>query len=117
MERKSSKILLGILILAVLLIPVLCLSGGLDHDCPCSETGCGHEDECASDPCAVMLRGNEAQGNVGLAALETTLAAGFHAIISTIGALDNPSGSFLLRQPPPCAARIPFHHRDMPPRI
>lgn len=34
-------------------LPSLCTSGVLVHACDCeSSTGCGHETECADDPCA-----------------------------------------------------------------
>lgn len=45
-------------------MPALCAGGVLLHSCDCGHTdGCGHESECATDPCEVALarphEGNE----------------------------------------------------------
>lgn len=58
MGRAITRLLgAGILLFAgvwsFVALPALCVSGVLVHACDCeSSTGCGHETECADDPCA-----------------------------------------------------------------
>jgi len=38
------------------LAPTACLSGVLDHFCPCeAEIECGHELDCSADPCNIVV--------------------------------------------------------------
>lgn len=40
----------------IFLAPLLCVGGVLDHHCDCDdEIACGHEDECAADPCRAFI--------------------------------------------------------------
>ena len=47
------------LVWTVLLGPALCVGGLMEHACDCEgvvEVDCEHEDACATDPCAPLLR-------------------------------------------------------------
>ena len=53
---KIKWTLLLALVWTMLLAPSACLSGIFDHFCPCCpEISCGHEVECSSDPCNLIL--------------------------------------------------------------
>ena len=52
--KKHFPILIAVL-WTVFLVPVACLSGALEHYCSsCTNTECGHEVECDSDPCQIL---------------------------------------------------------------
>lgn len=55
MGRNS--VLCNLLAMALLVAtPVLCIGGLISHPCECGdEIGCGHETDCASDPCNFVL--------------------------------------------------------------
>jgi hypothetical protein len=51
------RVLLSIVAVWALLVPSLCLAGAFGH--PCDDCGdgltCGHEEECAEDPCSEAM--------------------------------------------------------------
>lgn len=53
---KANWTLLIALVWTLFLAPSACLSGVFDHFCPCCpEVSCGHEVECSTDPCNLIL--------------------------------------------------------------
>jgi hypothetical protein len=56
--------LLAVLVWSLLLLPLLCVTGVVAHPCPeCpAEVECGHEADCAADPCVVETSGLELSG-------------------------------------------------------
>ena len=53
---KVNWTLLIALAWTLLLAPSACQLGMFDHFCPsCTEEACGHEEECSSDPCNLVL--------------------------------------------------------------
>ena len=53
---NAKHTLLVVLFWTLFLAPSACLSGYLDHGCfSCAEVSCGHEDDCISDPCNIIM--------------------------------------------------------------
>lgn len=52
----SKQTLLIAVLWTLLLAPSACLSGAMDHFCPCCpDIACGHEIECSADPCNIVV--------------------------------------------------------------
>jgi hypothetical protein len=118
MNRRTVAILLAIVVLV--LLPALCLGGLLEHACGCDAGACGHEGDCASDPCAdTIARGGELDNVLGLPAPEqigsvtpvaVASALAFGAAVGGPRRWDEVNGS-------PPVSRLPFHASDVPLRI
>lgn len=109
--RRSTLLFAGVWTFVAL--PALCTSGILVHACDCeSSTGCGHETECADDPCAsVALAREETAGDqlVGLlvnAPLEPAIVEVFGAALIVASDVAIDSFSTLLA--------VPFFFSDIP---
>ena len=71
MNRFRTYFCIAIGVWALLLMPALCVGGVLIHPCDCTHSGdedhpekggCGHESQCAADPCGdVVTRPSETQ--------------------------------------------------------
>ena len=102
--------------LCVFLTPILCMSGVLDHPCDCdAEMACGHEADCAADPCRAFVAARSSSRSTPLVAYGSfpvpAFAAGPCALLSVRAIVP-------LRH---CAdeqtahtCRLPFPRSDMP---
>ena len=95
-------------------LPSLCTSGVLVHACDCeSSTGCGHETECADDPCASVAPPREETAGDHLVSLlldsplePLAMDAGGEGLMP---ACDMPMDSlFFVRDVPVFRSDIPF---------
>ena len=95
-------------------LPSLCTLGVLVHACDCeSPTGCGHETECADDPCASVATPREETAGDQLAGLLLDAPLEPMALDATgeglNSACDVPMDSFFsLRDVPLFLSDIPF---------
>ena len=103
--------LLCLTIGTVLLSPVLCLGGVLEHACECEneQAACQHEDDCPGDPCSVPLSAGDPGGPGPLA---TSLSAWSSAALDP-GRSIAPSSSAMVE----VARKLPYPPSDRPLRI
>ena len=99
---------------ALLLAPGLCLAGALEHLCSdCTEgASCGHEDDCADDPCGDVLLRPDTDSSGGVSAPSS--AAPTAALPAAPRFLDL---SPLLRAPSLPGKKLPRPESDLPLRI
>lgn len=110
MDRRRG-IALGVVV-AVLLLPVLCLGGFLGHGCGWGGVPCDH-DTCAADPCGVLTRSVRSDDGV-----PDLMAPVLSAIVSRVDLELAPSERHRRRrqaEPPP--RTLACHASDVPLRI
>ena len=110
MDRRTAVILLALL--ALLVIPAVCLGGAMDHPCGCTAAFCGHEVGCGSDPCS-PLRADEVESGSQSPDLELSAAPVVLSIDLTLLA----TGGCKIVKPPPLPCGFPYHASDVPLRI
>ncbi len=100
----------------VVLTPILCMSGVLDHHCDCdAERACQHEEECAADPCRAFVAARSSSRSTQLLAHDSfpvpAFAAGPNAL-PPVRATTHLHRCADERTADAC--RLPFPRSDMP---
>ncbi len=100
----------------VVLTPILCMSGVLDHHCDCdAEMACQHEGECAADPCRAFVAARSSSRSTQLPAHDSFLVPAFAA--GPYALLPVRATTHLQRyadEQASDACRLPFPRSDMP---
>ena len=102
--------------LCVFLAPILCMSGVLDHHCDCdAEMVCGHEADCAADPCRAFVAARFSSRSTSLVAQDSFPLPSFaaslcavlpaHAMVPLRHCADEQTAH---------ACRLPFPRSDVP---
>ena len=110
MDRRTAIIVLALL--ALVLIPVFCLGGVLDHPCGCTAAICGHEVGCGADPCSIV-RASEVESGSQSPELELSAAP----VVLSIDLALLATGGCEIVKPPPLPRGFPYHASDVPLRI
>lgn len=110
MDRRTAVIVIALLALVV--IPALCLGGAADHACGCTAAFCGHEVGCGADPCS-PVRADEVESGSQAPGLELSAAPIVFAIDLPLLA----TGGWEIVKPPPLSRGVPYHASDVPLRI
>jgi len=101
------------LLFVLLVVPALCAGGLLEHVCDCGESvTCGHEDECADDPCVTVTRveDQDAQANFEYEGPSVQVA-----ILTLAAELAAVNWEWSLRRPqPPDRWNLPYAQSDQP---
>ncbi len=102
--------------LCVFLAPILCMGGVLDQHCDCdAEMACGHEEDCAADPCRSLVAARSSSRSTPLLAYDSFPVPAFTAGLC---ALLPVRASMLLRhyaeEQTAHACRLPFPRSDVP---
>jgi hypothetical protein len=100
----------------VLLTPILCMGGVLDHHCDCeAEMACRHEAECAADPCRALVAVRSNSRTIPRLAHESfpapVCATGPYALLTLHGAPPLRRSS---DEHAPDDCRLPFPRSDLP---
>ena len=84
-SMNAKHTLLVVLFWTLFLAPSACLSGYLDHGCfSCAEVSCGHEDDCISDPCNIVVVPRTDARPIDISLLDVDILP----VLSQIGAED-----------------------------
>lgn len=102
--------------LCVFLAPILCMSGVLDHHCDCgAEMACGHEADCAADPCRAFVAARSSSRSTPLPAHNSfpvpAFAAGPCALLPVRATMPLPHDA---EEQTAHACRLPFPRSDVP---
>ncbi len=102
--------------LCVFLTPILCMSGVLDHPCDCdAEMACGHEEDCAADPCHAFVAARFSSRPTPLLAHDSfpmpAFAAGLCALLPVRATTHLQK---YVDEQASHACRLPFPRSDMP---
>ncbi len=110
MDRRTAVIVLALV--ALLVIPALCLGGTMDHPCECIAASCGHEVGCGTDPCS-LVRADEVESGSQSPGLELSAAP----VVLSIDLALLATGGCEIVKPPPLPRGFPYHASDVPLRI
>ena len=95
-------------------MPMLCLSGVLLHHCECgSEAQCGHEEDCSTDPCKIVIAAskNQAGSFAGVVVSCLPVAGSMTAMVEPLaGRALLSTGPIQIQKKP----NLPFPSSDIP---
>lgn len=105
---RMSRLLVTVFVaVSLLAAPILCLAGLVVHSCPeCSAFSCGHEGDCAEDPCSetAVRPGLPTGGDLAPSLAVLPVDARYGSALAWSGPAARPPSAAGLEGPPSLAA-------------